>query len=66
MKNPDPKLVEEFKEKMREYNHPDPNKYCLKSRPQHKGMLGGPKYLCMMHKGHEGTCFKEQQWSPYC
>lgn len=62
---PDPRLVE-LQKKLEEHRHPDPEVYCLKSRPQNRGMLGGPKYLCMMPKGHEENCFQVQQWSPDC
>lgn len=62
----DPKLIEELNKSLEEHRHPDPDKYCLNSRPQNKGMLGGPKYICMMPKNHEGHCFQVQQWSPHC
>ncbi len=59
-------LLREIMEKIEEDKHPDPEIYCCKTRAQTKGMLGGPKYICTMPKGHKGDCFKVRVWSPYC
>lgn len=39
---------------------------CGNKRPQTEGMLGGPNYICLMPKGHEGICFQLYRWSRYC